>query len=117
VGEPTLDRKAIDAIQALRSPNLLRRMIALYDEHTPRLLSEGSAALAGVDAKGVANAAHELKSASANLGAHRLSRLCKECEHAARSGDLPRAEPLWSQVIQEHGVFRNALADIEREVA
>jgi CheY-like chemotaxis protein len=108
-----LDLAAIDAIQALRSPDLLDRMIKLYDEHAPRLLQEGQAALDANDAPRMAVAAHELKSSSANLGARLLTRVCKDCEAAARRADLTAARTLWQSAIEEHRKFRAAIAKLD----
>jgi len=108
--EATLDEKAIEAIRAIPSPDLLPRMIRLYDEHTPRLILEGRAGIDAEDCQRIAVAAHELKSSSANLGAQRLARLCKECEHAARRGELVVAREAWLQAAEEYQGFRAALA-------
>ena len=111
--EATLDHKAIDAIRAIPAPDLLKRMIRLYDEHTPRLILEGRAAIDAQDAQRLAVAAHELKSSSANLGAQRLSRLCRDCEHAAKRGELPIASAAWLQAADEYQIFRAALNSLQ----
>jgi signal transduction histidine kinase/DNA-binding response OmpR family regulator len=113
----TLDMKAIAAIQVLRAPKLLERMIALYEEHSPRLFQEGCQALLVRDAERMRVAAHELKSSSANLGGERLARLCKECEAVARQGDIAGLEPVWAQAQAEHHAFREALAKLSTESA
>jgi len=107
--ELVLDQKALDAIRAIPSPNLLSRMIGLYEEHTPRLLVEGRAAIEARDCQRIAVAVHELKSSSGNLGGQRLHRLCKECEAAARRNDLDAAVRVWSQITAEYETFRVAL--------
>jgi two-component system sensor histidine kinase/response regulator len=112
-GEATLDAKAIEAIKAIPAPDLLARMIRLYDEHTPRLIVEGRAAIDAGDCQRIAVAAHELKSSSANLGAQRLARLCKDCEHAARRGDLAGSSSAWLEALAEYAVFRAALSEIQ----
>jgi two-component system, sensor histidine kinase and response regulator len=111
--EATLDEKAIDAIRAIPSPDLLSRMIHLYDEHTPRLILEGNAAIDAEDCQRLAVAAHELKSASANLGAQRLARLCRDCEHAARRSELDAARAAWLQIPGEHRIFRGVLGQLQ----
>jgi two-component system sensor histidine kinase/response regulator len=111
--EFVLDSKALDAIRAIPSPDLLNRMIHLYDQHTPRLIQEGRAAVEAQDCQRVGVAAHELKSSSANLGAQRLARLCKECETAARRGDLALTQHLWLEISAEYAVFRAALDAVQ----
>ncbi len=108
--DAVLDQKALDAIRAIPSPDLLKRMIDLYEERTPRLILEGSAALEARDCGRIAVAVHELKSSSGNLGGQRLVRLCKECETAARGNDLAATERLWPQIATEFTAFRAALA-------
>lgn len=111
-GEAVLDQKALDAIRAIPSPDLLKRMIGLYVEHTPRLIVEGRAAIEARECPRVAVAVHELKSSSGNLGGQRLARLCKECETAARRDDLATVTSLWPQIAAEYDSFRAALADV-----
>jgi HPt (histidine-containing phosphotransfer) domain-containing protein len=110
--EATLDTRAIAAIQALRSPDLVNRIISLYESRAPALISTGHAAVIGNDADTLATAAHELKSSSANLGGERLARVCKECEVAARKQDLPAAKALWIEVCNEFDRFCVALRGV-----
>jgi CheY-like chemotaxis protein/HPt (histidine-containing phosphotransfer) domain-containing protein len=114
-GEVTLDLKAIDAIRELRAPDLLQRMIGLYDTHAPRLLEKVRIALDINDSEGAAVAAHELKSSSANLGAQRLAKLCKECELAARNNNLDIVRKLWSSSAEEYRAFRAALSELDAD--
>jgi CheY-like chemotaxis protein len=111
--EATLDKTALDAIRAVPSPDLLLRMIRLYEEHTPRLIQEGRAGIDAADCQRLAVAAHEMKSSSANLGAQRLARLCRDCEHAARRGDLAAATTSWAQIAEEYLAFRDALSNLQ----
>lgn len=115
--ESALDSTALDAIRAIPTPGLLQRMIRLYEEHTPRLILEGRAAIEAQDCKRIAVAAHELKSSSANLGGHRVAQLCKECESAARAGDLGTAAKLWPQIADEYDTLRAALAAMQEMAA
>jgi HPt (histidine-containing phosphotransfer) domain-containing protein len=109
VNDATLDQKTIDEIRAIPSPNLLNRMIQLYHEHTPRLVHEGRGAIAADDCTRIGVAAHELKSASANLGASKLARLCRDCELAAKRNDAPAARELWPSILAEHQAVLTAL--------
>ena len=87
-----LDRAALDAIRALDesgAAGLLRQVLHLYFESSPRLIAELRRARAAGDTVAVRNAAHSLKSSSANLGATALADMCKTVEHAARTGGLP----------------------------
>jgi CheY-like chemotaxis protein/HPt (histidine-containing phosphotransfer) domain-containing protein len=110
--ETVLDPAALDAIRAIPTPGLLNRMIRLYEEHTPRLILEGRAAIEARDCQRIAVAVHELKSSSANLGGHRVAQLCKECEAASREDDLGLATRLWQQIAIEYDRLRVALVDV-----
>lgn len=105
----TLDPKALDEIRAIPSPNLLNRMILLYEQHTPRLINEGRAAVAARDCVRIAVAVHELKSSSASLGAMHLAQLSRDCELAAKRNDLQAACDLWAPLVQEHAAVLVAL--------
>jgi CheY-like chemotaxis protein/HPt (histidine-containing phosphotransfer) domain-containing protein len=115
--EATLDTRAISAIRALRSPDLVNRIIALYETRAPVLISTGHAAVIGSDADALATAAHELKSSSANLGGERLARACKECEVAARKHDLAAAREIWIDVCKEFDRFCEALRGLRNAAA
>ena len=111
----TLDRAALDAIRALDeggAAGLLQQVVQLYLESAPPLIAELRRAGAAGDAAAVRNAAHSLKSSSANLGAVRLAELCKAIEHAARAGVLRGDLPGVEDIEREFEALRPAL---ERE--
>jgi HPt (histidine-containing phosphotransfer) domain-containing protein len=58
-------------------------------------------------------AAHALKSSSANLGASRLARICEEMEALARSEETAKARPLITLLENEYSKVHAAL-DAER---
>jgi HPt (histidine-containing phosphotransfer) domain-containing protein len=60
----------------------------------------------------VRNAAHSLKSSSANLGAARLAEMCRAIEHAARAGRLGGELPSADEIEGEFHALRPVL---ERE--
>jgi len=110
-----LDRAALDAIRALDqggAAGLLQQVVQLYLESVPQLIAELRRAGAAGDASAVRNAAHSLKSSSANLGAARLAEMCKAIEQAARAGrlggDLPSADEI-------EGEFQALRPALERE--
>ena len=98
---PTLDQSALANIRALErpgTPSLLGRVVERYVTDAARLYGQMQTALAGCDAAALARAAHTLKSASANVGAHRPAALCKALETGARAGDLAGCAPLLEQL-------------------
>ncbi|HYM34209.1 MAG TPA: response regulator, partial [Steroidobacteraceae bacterium] len=111
--DATLDTHAIASIEALRSPNLLRRLVELYVERAPKLMQDGQRAVIAEDVKALATATHELKSSSANLGGERLARVCKECELAARKNDFVAASEAWALVRIELERFIAALKSLD----
>lgn len=91
-GGETIDSRAIEAIRALQrpgKPDLLARVVTLFDGDGPRLVEAMETALEEGDIDRLRDAAHTLKSSSAQLGAQALSARCRELEHAAREGNLP----------------------------
>ena len=104
VGEPvaeappasasTLDPRALDQIRALErpgTPSMLGRVIQVYLSTTPNLLSAMRDGVAQGDSEAVRQAAHSLKSASANLGATQLAQMCQALEGQARAGGCPES--------------------------
>jgi len=112
--EATLNSRAIDDIHALRSPNLVHRIVELFATHTPHLIAKGHAAVQANDLATLAIAAHELKSSSANLGGERLARICKDCELAARSSDTAHAKASWIELCNEYSRFCDSLQQLRQ---
>ena len=88
-------------------------MINLYRESSPALLRDIADSIERSRAEGLRQAAHSLKSASANLGATRLADLCKTLEDLGRSGDLEPAVELQPTLREEYEAVIGAL---EREL-
>ncbi|PWT76363.1 MAG: hypothetical protein C5B46_01290 [Proteobacteria bacterium] len=111
-----IDRKALDAIRQLggpATPDLLAQVIRIYLETAPELLETLRSGLAAGHVDAVRNAAHTLKSSSANLGAGTLSGLCKQLETAARNGALTPDLATMECVDFEYARVRH---DLEREL-
>jgi signal transduction histidine kinase/CheY-like chemotaxis protein len=114
-GAATLDQDTLAGVRALQRPgrpDLLARIIGLYQQESPALVAQ----LAGgePDAEAVRNAAHRLKSSSAHLGAKRLAELAAELEQRARSGALGDTEELVRSIRAEHA---RVLAALEGELS
>ena len=113
-----LDPRAFEQIRALQqpgAPDLLAKIIALYLDNSRRLTESIRVALAAGDANGLREAAHALKSSSANVGATGLAAVAKELETLGREQRLDAARPLVLQMGAEHG--RVVIALQAREVA
>lgn len=76
--------KAISALQRPGKPDLLARVIQLFQSESPKAIAAMQLGLDTSDLGAVRNAAHTLKSSSAYVGAKALSDLCRDLEGAAR---------------------------------
>ncbi|UNK41996.1 ATP-binding protein [Luteimonas sp. S4-F44] len=86
-----LDGEVLDDLRDLLGDDV-DRLVAVFLDDTPRLLANFNAAAAVGDQSAMREAAHSLKSSSANLGALALSTEAKRIEAAARAGTLSNAE-------------------------
>ncbi|HTP97346.1 MAG TPA: PAS domain S-box protein, partial [Burkholderiales bacterium] len=99
-----LDAKALDNIRALQrpgAPNILEKIVRLYFEDAPRLLQSMRDALAQAENATLQRAVHTLKSASANVGAVHVSKLCKQFEAEVRAGCVDNAAAFISRIDAE----------------
>ncbi len=92
-----LDPEVIAQLRQLgqrRGRDVLGQVANVFLEETPKLLQQLHASVTAAAIDTVREAAHSLKSASANLGAMRLMRLCAALEAAARDKDEERIAQL-----------------------
>jgi HPt (histidine-containing phosphotransfer) domain-containing protein len=78
------------------------RVVDTYLASSAGLLAALRDAVAASDPKAVTAAAHTLKSSSAQIGAVRLSTLCKELEALGRGGSVEGAQELLDEIAGEH---------------
>jgi CheY-like chemotaxis protein len=86
----TIDGGTLEALRGLQRPgrlNLVERVIEIFNRDAPRLLAQMQAAIHDGNAEALRNAAHALKSASANVGALALAARCRQIEEQARAAD------------------------------
>lgn len=102
----------IRAMEARGAPQLLSRLIHTYLDTSERLLSELRHALNAGNAVAARQAAHTLKSTSANLGATQLAALCAQLEQQARNQQLRNADESWPLLVQAHGAAVQRLREI-----
>ena len=108
----SVDPKVLDTIRSLQqpgNPDLLQRVIRIYLEDSLRLLQELREARTQGDEARMKRQAHTLKSSSANVGALRLSSLCKELETVAPEHTLVRVQELISQIESEYQIVQTEL--------
>ncbi len=110
--DAVLDRQALGRIRALHrpgGPNLLAKVLGLYSSSSQALTDAMRAAATSNDAESIRQAAHALKSSSANVGAMAFADLCKEVELAAAAGKLDHARVLVDGLLAEHRKVLQAL--------
>ena len=107
---PVLDPSVLDELRSILGSEV-DRLIEVFLDDTPRLIAALETAATGPDMDMLRNAAHTLKSSSANLGAMSLSAAAKRIELGARTGKLPR--PTIAVVLLETE-FRKAQSALQR---
>ncbi len=86
-----LDQKRLDMIRAMQhdnSPSVLDKIIVMYNESSPELMRCIHDAVDKGNADSLREAAHNLKSSSANLGATDFAALCRELENMGSMGKV-----------------------------
>ena len=112
-----LDPRALEQIRALQqpgAPDLLEKIIALYLDSSRILTGKIRAALAASDANALREAAHALKSSSANVGATALVEIARQIEAMGRDANLDAAFQLVDQMLQEYPNVVSALQAQQR---
>jgi HPt (histidine-containing phosphotransfer) domain-containing protein len=107
-----LDPQALGRIRALHrpgGPNLLAKVLGLYSSSSLALTEALRTAALSQDAEGLRQAAHALKSSSANIGATSFADICKQVEAAAASGNFDHACLLLEDLLAEHQKVLQAL--------
>ena len=105
---PVLDHEILDDLRAMLGGDL-DHLIDVFLADTPRLISTLEQAATGPDYDALRDAAHSLKSSSANLGAMSLSTAAKRVELGARERLLERPAVAVALVANEFNRVRAAL--------
>ena len=95
-----LDDKALEEVRRFQKPgqpDLVARIVVLYIETSRQLIEKLRVALNTNDEHGVREAAHALKSSSANIGALAVFESAKKIEALARASQLASVAPLAPQ--------------------
>jgi len=103
-----LDLEIVEELRALLGGEV-DRLIAVFLEDTPRLIQALENAAVKPDYAGLREAAHSLKSSSANLGAMSLSAAAKRVELGARAESLERPAVAVAVIANEFARARHAL--------
>lgn len=103
-----LDPEILDDLQAMLGEEV-DRLVDVFLEDTPRLIRALEHAATGPDYEALRDAAHSLKSSSANLGAMSLSAAAKRVELASREKSLERPAVAVALIANEFARARQQL--------
>ena len=109
---PILDSAAHAALGFTGNDALLKKILTLYRNETPKLMAQLRTAGTTADLSRISSAAHSLKSSSRNVGGMRLGAACEACEMHARAGRQAEAIAAIADIERESAVFDAALADL-----
>lgn len=107
-----IDMRVIAELRELggdEDPGLLAELIDLFLRDAPERLQEVQTGLATGEIKLVERAAHTLKSSSANIGAKRLSVICRRIEELARNLEKDAIAPLLADTSRSFAETESAL--------
>lgn len=85
------------------------KLIQIYLEDSPRLINQIMSAILNADSAALVNPAHTLKSASANLGALRLSQMAFGMEKCGKAGNTQIPVESAKQIMDEFEQVKTAL--------
>ncbi|MDR6991747.1 ATP-binding protein [Luteimonas sp. 3794] len=107
---PVIDHEVLDDLRSVLGDEV-DRLVDMFLDDTPRLLTALENAVDGPDYDGLREAAHSLKSSSANLGAMSLSAAARRIEAGAREGNLERPAVAVALVSNEFARARRMLRE------
>jgi CheY-like chemotaxis protein len=89
---------------------LMRRMISLFQEHTPRLLEDIRGSIASRAPSDIARSAHALRSSLGAFGAHEANRLTLQLESQAHQEDYETKDRIFAALERGTAEIQAALA-------
>lgn len=105
---PVLDQDLLDELSAIAGKETVR-ILELFLEDAPQSVERMQAAIAAKNAHELREAAHTLKSSSANVGAKSLSAVAKLVEIVARNGDTSSAQTSVRLAVAEYDRVKQAI--------
>jgi CheY-like chemotaxis protein/anti-sigma regulatory factor (Ser/Thr protein kinase) len=103
--DEVLDHRRLEHLRSLQDdsqPTLVRELIDMFVADAPGHLAALGEAHGAADAQRLGRTAHRLLSATQNIGAVRMSRLCAQIEQACRAGELAGVAGLIEALAREH---------------
>ncbi|MDJ0796071.1 MAG: response regulator [Calothrix sp. MO_167.B12] len=114
---PAIDVTVLQSLSQMAGEEALMIITELIDSYLADAslrVAAMSTAIKQGDAASLYQAAHALKSASANVGANNLADLCKELEALSRGGTTNGAAEIFSQLKKEYEDVKSALSSENR---
>ncbi len=106
----SLDASVLAALRALPDGEMrVERILTTYLETSSRLIVQLHDAVPNNHGAAMRQAAHSLKSSSANVGAQRLAQLCSELEAMASDAVTPHMQQLLGRIDDEYPMVRSGL--------
>ena len=105
---PVIDEEVLEELRSMLGDEV-QHLVEVFLEDTPKLLARLEVAASEGDMDGLRDAAHSLKSSSANLGAMLLSAAARRVEQGAREGTLERPAVAVALVVNEFARARRQL--------
>jgi HPt (histidine-containing phosphotransfer) domain-containing protein len=109
IGAGVLDPSIVGPLRTAK-PEFWKRLVGIYMNAAPDNLKILDSALAAADCPTARMMAHTLKSSSANMGAMRLSDLCRQMEAAAAEEKLETSTALLTEIHREFDNVADALS-------
>jgi CheY-like chemotaxis protein len=108
----TIDPHVIAAFREMEvdgQESVLAKLIDVFIENTPRVLTDSRAAITEKHSPLLERAAHTLKGSCSNFGAERMRAACERLEMLARTGDFEHAAEWIDKIEKEFEYVRIAL--------
>ena len=113
VGAPVLDETIVAGLRSL-GPKFLAGLVPVFLDAVPQRVGAVHAAVAASDRAALSEAAHAFGGSAANMGAGRVTAICRQLETAATTGGLAEAPALLERLDHEVTLMLPAVADLVR---
>ena len=112
-----LDASAVESLRDLGGEEFVAEVIDTFLSDAPALVETLRTTYEQGNTEGLRRAAHTLKSNGQTFGAGRFSKLCRELEERARSGELNGVAELLDRIEREYAALEQTLASLRATAA
>jgi CheY-like chemotaxis protein/HPt (histidine-containing phosphotransfer) domain-containing protein len=110
--QPPVDQETLNSLRKEMGQEVLNELAQLFLEETKEIVNSIQQTADVQDPEGLRSAAHSLKGASLNMGAHPLAKVCEAIEHRARDRELDGIASLVRQMGAHYQKVCHALEEI-----